>query len=186
MILGLSGYARSGKDTAAEGLELFGFTRVSFADKLREFILLLNPIVDVEYGVSRVRVRDVIEEHGWDGYKSSKHGNEVRELLQRLGTECGRELIDDDIWVNPVINLYKNNEVARLVIPDVRFPNEAKAIKKAGGYVVRIHRPGVLPANGHKSEVALDDWPFDAVLDNDSTVDELRRRVANLALAFVL
>lgn len=175
MIIGLSGYARSGKDTAAHALVGHGYNRVAFADKLREFLLRLNPIVDT---YSQFRVSDVIEQYGWDGYKESGYGAEIRELLQRLGTECGRELISDTIWIDAALNGTKGRDI---VVTDVRFPNEAQAIKDRGGYVIRVVRPGVGPANSHPSETALDDWDFDAVILNDGSVGELQDNMAGLA-----
>ena len=62
---------------------------------------------------------------------------------------------------------------ARLAISDVRFPNEADAIRAFGGLVVRVERPGVGPINGHESEIALDGYDFDLVVVNDGTLDEL-------------
>ena len=60
---------------------------------------------------------------------------------------------------------------------DVRFPNEAQRIKDLGGVVWRVKRPGVGPANYHESETALDDWPFDAVLENDGNLVDLSLKV---------
>jgi hypothetical protein len=192
VIIGLSGYARSGKDEAAKGLEFFGWQRVAFADKLREFLYRLNPTVfPVKYmafapidEMQAKTVQWVVDEYGWDGYKESPWGLEIRELMQRLGTECGRELISDDIWIDAALG--DSHLGYNLVVTDVRFPNEAEAIKERGGYLVRITRAGVKPANSHPSETALDDWEFDAILDNNGTIEELHNRIGNVALAFVL
>jgi hypothetical protein len=193
MILGLSGYARSGKDEAAKGLEFFGWQRVAFADKLREFLYRLDPVVVPAKYVAfspleetRIqKVRWVIDKHGWGGYKETPWGPGIRELLQRLGTECGRELISDTIWIDAALGI-GIVEPKNLVVTDCRFPNEAQAIRQRGGFIVRITREGIGPANSHPSETALDDWDFDAVLDNDGTIEELHNRIANCALAFAL
>lgn len=184
MIIGLSGYARSGKDEAAKGLERIGFHRVAFADKLREFLYKLNPILpSVSFGQGSsnktYRVQEFIDKYGWDGYKDpdpyEKHiSQEIRQLLQRLGTECGRETISDTIWIDAALGshgsgLYSDN----IVVTDVRFPNEAQAIKERGGQVIRIERPGVGPANDHPSETALDYWQFDRVIVNDGSIRDL-------------
>ena len=184
-IVGLSGYARSGKDEAAKVLvEEFGFTRVAFADKLREVLYALNPIVS--FGVyenfhwdysKNVHVQDVTDECGWDGYKETEHGPEIRRLLQRLGTEAGRQTLWDSIWVDAALTGHP--EDARLVVTDCRFPNEAQAIKDRGGVVWRISREGVGPANSHPSETSLDDWNFDAWVDNNGTLDEYHEAVRN-------
>lgn len=183
MIIGLAGYARSGKDTAAEALVAAGWKRVAFADTLREFLYRLNPLVTwlKEPGmfypavlVEDRRLQDVIDEYGWDGYKQTYWGDEIRQLLQRLGTECGRELISDTIWIDAALG---KSEFDNVCITDCRFPNEAQAIKDRGGIVVRIERPGVGPANDHPSEHALADWTFDHVIHNDGSIEELHAKL---------
>lgn len=177
MIIGLSGYARSGKDTAAEALVAAGWKRVAFADTLREFLLKLNPFVrgNIEDNcVAFDRLSWVIDQYGWDGYKESRYGNDIRALLQRLGTECGRELISDTIWIDAALGKSEFNNVC---ITDCRFPNEAQAIKDRGGMVIRIERPGVGPANDHPSEHALADWTFDHVIHNDGSIEELHAKL---------
>lgn len=177
MIVGLSGYARSGKDEAAKVLvEEFGFRRVAFADKLREFLYALNPIVAMKHD-GWVYVQDVIDVYTWDGYKETEYGPEIRRLLQRLGTEAGRQVMWDSIWIDAALTGY--SEDARIVVTDCRFPNEAQAIKSRGGKVWRITREGVGPANSHASETSLDDWRFDAWLDNNGTLEEYREVIRN-------
>lgn len=185
MIIGLSGYARSGKDTAAAALVAIGFTRVAFADVLRQFLYKLNPIVEGYYSAELhrpPRVADVIDKYGWDSYKQTSHGKEIRELLQRLGTECGRELIGDSVWIDAALG--DSHLGYNVVVTDVRFENEAEAIRDRDGIVVRIERPGVGPANAHPSETALDDWPFDYIVGNTSTVDVLHQKMRRLAEMF--
>jgi hypothetical protein len=194
-ILGLSGYARSGKDEAAKVLvKEFGYTRVSFADKLREFLYALNPIVAAGPGIvcsemlkdgikSRDYVfylQDVIDVVGWEGYKSIKVGPEIRRLLQRLGTEAGRQTLWDSIWIDAALANVPDD--AKVVVTDCRFPNEAQAIKDRGGKVVRINRKDVGPtlsADGtaHPSETSLDDWDFDYTLWNAYSLEQYHEDV---------
>lgn len=181
-IIGLSGYARSGKDEAAKVLvEEFGFTRVAFADKLRDFLYALNPIVMQKSATDPLlkkvtatwTVQEVIDVHGWDGYKETVFGPEIRRLLQRLGTEAGRNTLWDSIWIDAALTGFP--EDARLVVTDCRFPNEAEAIKDRGGVLWRITRKDVGPAVGadgkiHPSETSLDDWDFDVTLNNKGSL----------------
>lgn len=194
MIVGLSGYARSGKDEAAKALvNNHGFQRRAFADKLREVLLAINPIVDIQSVKVRafapderveVRVSNVIETYGWDGYKESVYGNEVRSLLQRLGTEAGRKLISDTIWIDATLG-GPNDTEHDIVVTDVRFPNEASEIINRGGMLIRLHRPGVEPANAHPSETALDDFQwFDADIINDGSINQLHDRIRSAVLRF--
>lgn len=182
ILIGLSGYARSGKDTAAEVLvEQYGFTRIAFADKLREVLYKLNPVVGFQGNVYKMttfpaRVQDVIDQHGWDGYKETEYGAEIRSLLQRLGTEAGRETLWDSIWVDAALaNL---SPEGKYVVTDCRFPNEAQAVLDKGGEVWRVSRRGVGPANLHPSETSLDGWSFDKQLINDSSKEEFVEQVS--------
>lgn len=101
---------------------------------------------------------------------SGSSGNmTVREFLQHFGTNLVRR-IHNNAWVNLTMNKinYEQSEIA--IIPDVRFPNEVKAIKDNGGVVIRLTRD--LHHSAHDSEIALDkenfDWDmFDLILDND-------------------
>ena len=64
-------------------------------------------------------------------------------------------------------------------------PAAAHRQRSRGGRVWRVSRPGVGPINDHISEVGLDDYPFDAVIDNDGTLDDLHERVlAELTLNY--
>jgi hypothetical protein len=202
-LIGLSGYARSGKDEAAKVLvEEFGFTRVAFADKLRDVLYQLNPIIDVLranvpleihtiHGRKRlmqnatdpatlpvstsVFLQDIIDRYGWNGYKETQYGTEIRRLLQRLGTEAGRQTLWDSIWVDAALT--GHDEDAKIVVTDCRFPNEAQAIKDGDGYVWRVKREGVGPANSHPSETSLDDWPFDCWIDNAGSLEEYHETI---------
>lgn len=168
-LIALSGYAQTGKDTIAEILvNEKGYERRAFADVLRQMLYALNPIV----GNTR-RVQDMVDEFGWDKAKAEP---EVRALLQRMGTEAGREVLGENVWVDFTLR----NLAPKTVITDCRFPNEAMATKDRGGFVVRVERPGVVAVNEHSSDSALDDWPFDYVLPNSSSLERLRERTISM------
>ena len=179
ILVGFSGYARSGKDTAAEALSSLGFVRISFADKLRDFIYEFNPTV--WSGMDHDSLRSIIDFYGWDGYKETKWADDIRRQLQVLGTECGRKIISDNIWVDALFNdlPYPNG---KYVIADVRFPNEADGIRARGGKMYRIEREGIGPANAHHSEVALDDYEFDGFIHNDGSVAQFKHSVRRKVL----
>lgn len=164
MIIGLSGYARSGKDTVAELLVLnYGFKRLAFADGIREALLALNPIL-----FDGTRLNELVGMYGWE---IAKGKDEVRRLLQVMGTEVGRKLINEDVWVWLLFNKINTDE--RIVIPDVRFPNEARMIEQQGGEVWRINRHNHTAVNDHVSEHAMDNHMFKRVVYNDGTLDDL-------------
>jgi hypothetical protein len=124
-----------------------------------------------------VRVRDIIDQHGWDGYKATPYGKEIRELLQRLGTEAGRQTLWDSIWIDAALHDLDPNK--NYVITDVRFPNEAEAVRERGGVLWRISRVGVGPANSHASEISLDDYSFDKVVENNGSLEDYRQEVVD-------
>jgi hypothetical protein len=172
MIIGLSGYAQSGKDTVAELLCLnYGYTRMSFAQPMRDAIYTLNPIV---FNLNS-RVADLVDEYGWDVAKANP---EVRRLLQVFGTEVGRKQFGENFWVQQA---FDKLESTKIVFADVRFPNEANEIIQYGGQVWRVNRHNHAPVNGHKSEHAMDNFMFKHVLYNDGTLDDLSDEVFMLA-----
>lgn len=182
-IIALSGFARSGKDEAAKVLvEEFGFKRVAFADKLREVLYALNPRVSYYQSKSvpghYTTVKDVIDEYGWAGYKETKYGAEIRRLLQRLGTEAGRQTLWDSIWIDAAFANQPDD--AKIVVSDARFFNEFDAVRNRGGRVWRIERQGVGPLNSHASEMEAIDYPhFERVLNNDFDLQSWRDIIAS-------
>lgn len=169
MIIGLSGYARSGKDTVADYLvSNFGFERVAFADPIRKIMYDLNPTVDGE------KLADMVDNYGWDIAKSK---DEVRAFLQILGYSA-RQNIHADVWVMAAFAKMRADK--NYVIADVRFLNEADYIKKNNGEIWRVERPGVSAVNTHVSEWEMDSYSFDHRLYNDGTVEQLQHLVKTL------
>jgi hypothetical protein len=103
----------------------------------------------------------------------------VGRLLQVLGTECFRNLVGADVWVDALFRRWEAEGRPPIVIADTRFPNEAAAIRRRGGSVVLVRRGAGGRTDGrsaaHASERALDGDRPDAVLENDGTVEDLRR-----------
>lgn len=169
MIIGLSGYARSGKDTVAGMLiGLHGYDNRAFAAPLKTSLELLNPIIK-----DNMRLDEILTNFGWERAKDIFP--EVRRLLQVLGKEVGRDLISENVWINIATKELAAGD--KIVFTDVRFPNEAAAVKLLGGEVWRVDRPGVEAANMHPSETAMDGWKFDAVIQNDKDLDNLKTQI---------
>lgn len=170
MIIGLSGYARSGKDEVAKILvENYGYKRLAFADPIRKFLLKVNPILD-----SGHRLEEIVNEFNWTIAKSK---TETRRLLQEVGVTA-REMFGENIWVEPLLE--EAYFLGNVVVPDVRFPNELESIKLNGGKVYRVTRPSVQPVNSHISEVALDGAQFDGYIPNEGTLEDLRANVMKI------
>lgn len=171
--VGLAGFARSGKDSVGAVLVSEGFVRRSFATPMRQALCRLNPLVDTVNGV--MPLMDALYLLGsWEGLKVRAPG--VRVLLQRFGTDVGRELFGEDFWVEQAFRGLPDGDV---VFTDVRFPNEAEAIRAGGGVVWNVVRPGVGVANGHVSESALAGFVFDETILNDGSLEDLRGKVLN-------
>lgn len=166
MIIGLSGYAQSGKDTAADYISgAHDFEKASFAGLLRDCLAALNPIVR-----ANMRYNDVVEMYGYE--KAKKEFPEVRELLQRMGTDVGRDILGPDTWVDA---LARSIDVTRdYVFADTRFPNEFDFVKAHGGVMIRVNREGCGPINDHISEIGLDNHDFDFYVENNDTLEAFR------------
>jgi hypothetical protein len=117
-----------------------------------------------------------VDKYGWDSVK--RNSPEVRRLLQVLGTEVGREMIDQNVWVNSVFKALEEDK--KYVFTDVRFVNEHQAIDSRLGLLVKIDRPGVGPVNDHKSDKGLPDQWFDASIVNDGTIEDLNTKVREI------
>lgn len=191
-LVGLMGKARAGKDTVAAALgEERGFRRFAFADALKSAALGLDPLVQfgddetalawragAPSGLRPVRLSEVVDALGWEEAKGAR---EVRRTLQRLGVAM--RAIQNDIWINGPLREAQHVRArgVPVVFTDVRFPNEARAIRQSGGVLVRVERPDLESDDRHVSEVGLDDWQADANLINDGTVEDLRKAARLLA-----
>jgi hypothetical protein len=173
MIIGLSGYAQVGKDTVAQILvEEYGFTRIGFADIIKKAAYILDPLITMD----GMRLAHAVDKYGWEG---SKQVPEVRRILQVLGSEIGRDLIDPQIWVE--LTMHSVHVDDKIVISDVRFRNEAEEIKWKQGQVWRISRIDKgAPVNIHRSETDMDSWDFDQYISNNGTVEELNALIKEI------
>jgi len=192
MIIGISGYSGSGKDlvgTIIQEISLNKWHIKKWAGKLKTIASILTGIPvenfeDQEFkktllGPEWGTVKD-IPLNGVPVFADMQFNSlmTVRDFLQKLGTEAIRDSLHENTWVNATMVDYTAE--SNWIITDTRFPNEAEAIKKAGGIVVRINRPGVQPINPHPSETSLDDWNFDAVINNDGDVSDIVHKVGLL------
>jgi hypothetical protein len=174
-VIGVSGWARAGKDTIADHLVLnHGYMKMSFADPMREALVNLNPYIYI--GGHVTHLSPAVDRIGWEDLKGLSP--DIRPMLQRFGTEVGREMWGENFWVDAAID--RIGDGGKVVFADVRFPNEADAIKALGGEVWRVSREGFGPANSHISEHAMDNYTFDSFVENDGTLDELYAKVEGL------
>lgn len=164
-LIGLTGLAGCGKSTVADALAERGWTVVSLADPMKDALAeWFGWSHDRLYGPSEARNAP---DPRWGGLTA-------RRALQHLGTEFGRAM-HPDVWIRYALSRAARHD--RVVIPDVRFENEAAAVRAVGGRVVRIVRPGAGldgDAATHASESGC--GRVDAVLTNVGSLGELRAK----------
>ena len=182
MIIGLTGYAQSGKDTVAKVLtDNFGFERVAFADPIRKLLYEMNPTVkDGGY-----RLQGVIDSYGWDVAKTAFP--EVRRLLQDLGVGA-RKVFGEDFWVNQALGPQQpwEDDLRNVVVTDVRFINEADYLKAfPESQLWRIKRIGVGAVNGHVSERDMDGYQVDQIFANNGSVEDLEALIKARMMSLV-
>jgi hypothetical protein len=179
-LIGLHGKKYVGKDTAALGLIEHGYTRLAFADPLRDLLYDINPILHVGGDGYVYRWQEV-----WDteGYEVLKTMPEARRLMQEVGTRIRER--DPDFWVRLAAKTIDSNpDVRGWVITDVRFDNEALLVRQRCGEVVEIVRDTMdYDSHGaaHISEAGITRSLIDYTLYNESTVEELHELVRNVA-----
>lgn len=172
-IIGLNGFKRAGKDTGAGAFIQLGWTRLAFATELRNAAYTINPLMH-----DGSRFSAIIDALGWEKVKDTAYYPEYRRIMQYVGDAC--RALDPDIFVKPVMRqvdqLSDDLATPGVVISDVRFPNEARAVREAGGHVIEIVKPGVV-SDGHVSEQRLPQELISATVVNDSTIRALHDRV---------
>mgnify|MGYP000028295364 CR=1 FL=1 len=230
MIIGINGYAGSGKDTVGTIIQYlkakpqntsledvldFPLTHQwwledmstweikKWAGKLKSIASMLTGIPQEKFEDQEFKKTNLGPEWNktvrifgeyYDGHVEDWTDVEkpmsVRDFLQKLGTDAIRDGLHTNAWVNALMSDYKKidynddeqPEHPNWIITDTRFPNEAQAIKDAGGLVIRVDRPGVKPINDHPSEVGLDSWKFDYKIANVSDLKALTGTVEMILL----
>ncbi len=98
-----------------------------------------------------------------------------RHVMQQLGTEWGRDVIDPEIWV--ILTDRRIDTLDKAVVTDVRFPNEEAYVRQKKGLFLRVDRANLKPDLTHVSEQSVRDFKVDAEIENDKSIEALRARV---------
>lgn len=193
----IGGALRAGKDTVADHLvEKYGFTKLGMSDPLLEALLALDPWATAgSFGAAGdhkpgLRVSDVIKQFGYTQAKAKSP--EIRRLLQKLGTEVGRNIIGEDVWVDIATRRVQGHVKAgrSVVLTGIRFPNEldiADRIQGASVITAYVSRPSAekdAAATAHTSEGSVKRQDFlwhipnlGSIADLHSLTDSLVRQI---------
>lgn len=195
-LIGFGGRLTSGKDTAADYLVTqHDWVKVNMSTPLHQMALVLNPWLRISVMERRVidKKHDIwlssefytyTELTNLLGYTIAKEVGEYRAFLQRFGTDVGRKMIDEDLWVKKADEAITSlrMEGRDVCITGIRFDNELAMIQDnvvddLPGFLVWVERPGLASAaTSHESE-RLTSGDFDVVLTNDGTLEDLYKTV---------
>lgn len=194
-IIGFTGKKQSGKDSACDMLAEEGYKKGSFASILKD-IMWTTCVFPTDYDYETQKeepvltlfqatlLRSIVEKWFSDQRRSSglylalmdKFGTDTfsaRSFLQFVGTDWGRNTVDKSIWV-------KATKISdNMVFSDVRFDNEALAIRNSGGYIVHLIRDGQDAQDDHESEQGIDESLIDHTIVA-SDLEELRKKIKDL------
>jgi hypothetical protein len=137
-LIGISGHARSGKDTLyRSALASRGYERIALADPLKAMVLALEL-------PKMATVPEVVKSFAdnYYNYFSGEKSTSARERLQLFGTEYVRDNMDSGYWVYIALKEAKKVILAggKVAITDVRFVNEANAIRGDKQAMVKHYR----------------------------------------------
>ena len=184
MIIGISGKARSGKDTFADMLlevlnsdNKHDYVKVHYSDNLKNR-------VQNDFNMTWEQVYGSLKEVPDERYPK---GNDTfwtpREVLQYIGTE-GFRAIEHKFWIRQLFDKFKYNDTKNAIVADCRFPDEVDAVLEVGGIHLRIERDNkdFVTDTQHVSETALDDYDITyAVIENNDTMNGLRESAELIA-----
>lgn len=163
---------QSGKSLAANVLARTSHRMMSFAEPIKrmglEFFVSLGYEKDEAVALVWAHKEKIVPEINAT----------PRHVLQTLGTQWGRDCINQNIWLDCMKYRIEKEQSYGVVIDDVRFLNEAEMIKDMGGEMWKIIRPSVVNKETHVSEGGLDNWDgFDRVIENTGTIQEFRAKL---------
>lgn len=201
-IVGVGGLLTSGKDAFADYLVTsWGYTKTFMSNPLHQWLLTQNPWIKLDKPVPCMEgwTLEPGEFHPYNyivhqvGYTEAKEQTEIRRALQRIGTECGRKLISENVWADAMereITQLLERGINHIVVTGIRYENELQMIQRLGGETVWIERPSARASHEekirsaaasadtatHSSEVSLDVKRFDSVIENDGSLEQLFER----------
>ena len=169
MIIGLIGNKRVGKDTFADYLvEKYNFRKIAFADPIKNGVKILFDLSDEQLNGN---LKEVIDKR-WN--------RTPRQILQEIGTDYCRKNYGEDIWIKRMKYELSKSKDTNIVISDIRFPNEAEAVREMGGYLIKIIRNNIEISDKHISEQLIETISFNNSIKNDGTFQEYKNKIDKL------
>lgn len=171
MIIGLVGQKRVGKTSFSDYLKTkYNFLDIAFADPIKEGIKIMFDLTDEQVNGN---LKEVIDDR-W--------GFTPREFLQIIGTDACRKLIDDDIWIKRLKIELDKQKKSNIVISDIRFPNEAKEVKKMGGILIKITNSNIqlTKSSLHISEQLIEQINYDYHIENNDSIQNYYNNIDKL------
>ncbi len=167
-LIGITGYAQHGKSTCASRLVEMGWYLIPFASILKKMLIALGVPPPHVYGKYKEVPMPIL------------CGKTARYAMQTLGTEWGRETIGQEIWIRAWKAKVESPLAAgtMVVVDDIRFPNEAQAIRDMGGFILRVDRPGEKWDGTHISESGVNAIAPDHGICNSGTIKDLREMIS--------
>ena len=174
LTIGLGHYKRTGKDTFGNFLvEACRERDPHVTIGKRSFAYKLKQVCHDLYGWAGLRDPEFYETREGEQYREvvlPEIGKSPRQIWIDMGTKAIRENVYEPTWLDYLLKGEHDLDV--LVIPDVRFPNEAEAIRESGGVLVKIVRPGYGPGPDIADRALLDYDGWDYVIGGDAGSSE--------------
>lgn len=183
--IGITGRAQSGKDSVADALqqELDYSIRYAMADPIKAAMFGMLGLETLTERTNIMQSKEV--DIPW-------LGQSPRALMQSIGVQL-REDLDPNIWIKflskfcadfvELEEVFEDNNSGHplyVIIPDIRFNNEAEHIKTEGGIILHVVKPDVSAVRSHVSEAGISNKYVDYVIDNDGTLQDLNEKVKQL------
>lgn len=181
-IIGLGGYKEHGKDAFADGLAQ-NWKKIAMSDVLFQAALALDPMVNTQENPNQyLRMSELFEKLDYDYTKLKKVSPETRTILMRLGTDVGRDVLGENIWVDRVRkNVHQLwDQGFDVAVTGIRFKNELEFIASEQGQLIWVKRPGMPPPANHPSEVTLNESMFHKTILNDSDLASLHSKARSI------
>lgn len=184
MIIGILGKKQSGKDTVADIIiELLPqYKKKAFADNIKKICSIITSIpIENWYNQD---LKEFVLPNFWLDKKGQLYT--YRTLMQTVGTEAIRDVVNDDVWIDGVLDEYRmhrsDGKEDDIIISDVRHEKEYVKIVELGGIIIKVIRQNVVSIDTHSSETQIDSLVGDYTIYNHSTIEKLRTEINNILI----